>query len=101
MNLRLALAGLLAASPAAFAGDSVDVSGLYEVSTQGTSERLVPGQAGKVTVTIACKEGAHVDDQAPLKFTFTGKGATVEKSTVTYKDQVSKKAAGQKYANPV
>jgi hypothetical protein len=96
----LALCCTLAAA-AASAGDDVDVSRLYEVTTEGSSTRVTAGEKGKLVLSIKSKDGSHISDEAPLKIQVGGKGVTPEKSSLAYKDQVSKKADGQKYADPV
>jgi hypothetical protein len=101
--LSLAAAGLCGLSAAALAGDQPpDVSKLYQVTTDGSSTRLGAGQKGKLVLTIKASEAAHVSDEAPLKISLSGtNGAAPEKATLAYADQVSQKAAGQTYANPV
>lgn len=86
---------------AALAGDDVDVTKLYEVTTDGSSSRITAGEKGKLVLAIRSKDGSHISDEAPLKIQLSGKGVTPEKATLAYKDQVSKKADGQKYADPV
>jgi hypothetical protein len=89
------------APAAALAGDDVDVTKLYEVTTEGSSTRVTSGEKGKLVLAIKSKDGAHISDEAPLKIQVGGKGVTPEKTSLTYKDQVSKKAEGQKYPDPV
>jgi cytochrome c biogenesis DsbD-like protein len=79
-----------------------DVTKLYQVTTDGSTARVAAGQKGKLVLSIKLVKEAHVSDEAPLKITLTGAGgAAPEKATLTYADQISKKAAGEKYANPV
>jgi hypothetical protein len=79
-----------------------DVTKLYQVTTDGSTTRVAAGQKGKLVLSIKLDKAAHVSDEAPLKIALTGTGgAAPEKATLAYADQVSKKAAGEKYANPV
>ncbi len=72
------------------------------MTTDGSTTKVAAGQTGKLVLSIKLDKAAHVSDEAPLKIALTGTGgATPEKATLAYADQVSKKAAGEKYANPV
>lgn len=71
-----------------------DVSSLYEVRTDGTSTTLKAGEQGKVVISIAAKNGAHVSDEAPLKIELSSKDAKLEKSKLTLADSVVRRAEG-------
>ena len=79
-----------------------DVTKLYQVTTDGSTTKVAAGQKGKLVLSIKLDKAAHVSDEAPLKIALTGTGgAAPEKAALAYADQVSKKPAGEKYANPV
>jgi len=94
-------AALAAVIAFAFA-QAPDVTKLYQVTTDGSTTKVAAGQKGKLVLNIKLDKAAHVSDEAPLKIQLSGTGgAAPEKPTLAYADQVSKKAAGEKYANPV
>lgn len=96
----LALAALCGiASCRAQAGD-IDLSKLYEISTEGTTRKLKAGEAGKVVIEIRTKPGAHVSEDAPLRIELTGRELNPEKQKLTLKDSVGEKAPGQEHPNP-
>ncbi|HEY8207550.1 MAG TPA: protein-disulfide reductase DsbD domain-containing protein [Myxococcaceae bacterium] len=100
MKTCLAALSLAFALPAA--AQAPDVTKLYQVTTDGSTTKLGTGQKGKLVLSIKLDPAAHVSDEAPLKIALTGTdGAVPEKATLAYPDQVSKKPADQKYANPV
>lgn len=77
-----------------------DVSGLYEVTTDGSSQKVKVGEKGKLVIAFKTKPGSHVSDEAPLKIEVTSKGAKPEKDKLTLKDSVGKKEAGKDYPDP-
>jgi hypothetical protein len=100
MKTFLAALALALALPAA--AQAPDVTKLYQVTTDGSTTKLGAGQKGKLVLSIKLSPSAHVSDEAPLKIALSGtNGAVPEKATLAYPDQVSKKPADQKYANPV
>src|SRR3954468_2435952 len=101
MKTCFAALALALALPAA--AQAPDVTKLYQVTTDGSTTKLGAGQKGKLVLSIKLlSPSAHVSDEAPLKIALSGSnGAVPEKTTLAYPDQVSKKPAGQKYANPV
>jgi hypothetical protein len=79
----------------------VDVSTLYDVSSEGTSKELKANERGKVVISITAKEGAHVSDEAPLRIELSAKQATLEKQKLTLADSLTKKVEGARsYPNP-
>src|SRR3954470_14881998 len=100
MKTYLAALAFALALPAA--AQAPDVTKLYQVTTDGSTTKLGAGQKGKLVLSIKLSPSAHVSDEAPLKIALSGAGGAVpEKAALAYADQVSKKAADQKYANPV
>jgi hypothetical protein len=92
----------LAALAAFTLGQAPDVTKLYQVTTDGSTTKVATGEKGKLVLSIKLDKAAHVSDEAPLKISLTGTGGVaLEKATLAYADQVSKKPAGEKYANPV
>lgn len=88
------------ATAQALAADAPDVTSLYEVSTDGTSQKVTLGQAGKLVLAIKTKPGAHISDEAPLKIELTGSNVKPEKTKLSRADSVAQKADGQKFADP-
>lgn len=76
-------------SGAAFAAE-VDPSTLYELSTQGSSQKLKAGEQGKFVLEIRVKDGAHVSDEAPLKLAVSGQKVKPGKDKLTLADSVGK-----------
>jgi len=86
--------------PDAAVSPEVDPATLYTVTTEGSSTRLKAGEKGKVVISVVAKEGAHVSGEAPLRIALTGKGATLEKTSLVYADSLTKKTDANKYPNP-
>lgn len=82
------------------AGDDVDPSSLYELSTEGTSTKVKAGEKGVFVLSIKSKAGAHVSDEAPLKLQVKGSQLTPAKSDLTQVDSVVKKEKGQAFVDP-
>jgi len=98
----VALALSLAPAVALAGAEMPDVTGKYKVSTEGSTTQLQAGQKGKLVLSISLSESAHLSEEAPLRIAVSGtNGAAPEKTSLVYADQVSQKAPGQKYANPV
>ncbi len=77
-----------------------DVGGLYEVSSEGSSQKVKAGEKGKLVITFKTKDGSHISDEAPLKIEVASKEAKLEKDKLTLADSVAKKEAGVKYVDP-
>lgn len=92
------LAALAWTSPV-FANE-VDPATLYEVTTEGTSTQVKAGEKGVFVLSIKTKPGAHVSEEAPLKLDVKGTQLTPAKEKLGREDSVSKKAAGQEFADP-
>lgn len=88
------------ASAQVLAADAPDVTSLYEVSTDGTSQKVTLGQTGKLVLAIKTKQGAHISDDAPLKIELTGSNVKPEKTKLSKADSVAQKADGQKFVEP-
>ncbi|AKF81265.1 hypothetical protein SAMN05443572_1097 [Myxococcus fulvus] len=86
------------AAPAS--ADEVDPASLYDVSTDGSSSQVKAGEKGVFVVSVKTKSGAHVSEEAPLKLDVKGTQLTVAKEKLGREDSVSKKAAGQEFADP-
>ncbi|MDC0708366.1 hypothetical protein POL68_07795 [Stigmatella sp. ncwal1] len=96
------IAALWAAAvwPQAYAQDEVNPSTLYEISTEGTSTKVKSGEKGLFVLSIKSKPGAHVSDEAPLKLQLKGTQLVPSKEQLAFSDSVSKKEAGQPFADP-
>ncbi len=90
----IVFAFLVAACSSALAADEVDPRTLYELSTQGSSQKVKSGAKGTFVVEIRNKRGSHISDEAPLKFELTAKNAKLEKEKLTIADAVGKKVPG-------
>ena len=97
--MRLFAALTLVLAPAAFA-EAPDIASLYDVTTEGTSQKLKVGEKGKVVIAIKTKGGSHVSEEAPLRIELASKEAKVEKAKLTLADNVVKKAEGQAHVDP-
>jgi hypothetical protein len=77
-----------------------DVSGLYELTTDGSTVKVKAGEKGKLVLDIRAKSGAHISDEAPLKIELKATGAKVEKEKLAYKDSTGVKKDGVEYPDP-
>lgn len=78
-----------------------DVSGKYEVTTEGTTAKVKAGEKGTVVIAINAKPGAYVSEEAPLKIELSSAAAKLDKQKLTLADSVTKKAEGSKdHPNP-
>ncbi len=89
------LASLLATGVARADEDDVDVTTLYELSTDGTTKQLTPGEKGTFVFSVKTVDGAYISDEAPLRLKLSGKNLTPAKDQITYADSLTKKE-GQK-----
>ncbi|MHB8879208.1 MAG: hypothetical protein ACYC8T_36375 [Myxococcaceae bacterium] len=80
--------------------EKVDPAGLYEVSTQGSSEKVKAGEKGKVVIEIRTKPGAHVSAEAPVKVELKGKNVSLDKEKLTGADSTAKPQPGKEGVNP-
>ncbi len=87
------------AATACFA-QAPDVGALYDVSSEGSSQKVKVGEKGKLVITFKTKDGSHISGEAPLKIELTGKDAKLEKEKLTLADSVTKKEAGKDYVDP-
>lgn len=90
--IALLLTAVLAQSP--------DVSGLYELTTDGSTLKVKAGEKGVLVLDIRAKSGAHISDEAPLKIELKATGAKVEKDKLAYKDSIGVKKNGAEYPDP-
>jgi hypothetical protein len=77
-----------------------DVSALYDVSTDGSSQKVKAGEKGKLVIEFHTKPGSHISGEAPLKIELTGKAAKLEKEKLVGADSVAKKVEGKEYVDP-
>jgi hypothetical protein len=88
-------AAVALASPArTVAADEVDPTTLYELSTQGSSQKVRSGDKGTFVLAIKTKKGSHISDEAPLKFELMGKNVKLQKEKLTIADGVGQKVPG-------
>jgi len=77
-----------------------DVAGLYDVTTDGSSQKVKAGEKGKLVIEFKTKAGSHISDEAPMKIELTGKDAKLDKAKLTLADSIAKKEAGKEYVDP-
>ncbi len=77
-----------------------DVSGLYDLTTEGSTLKVKAGEKGKLVLDIKAKSGAHISDEAPLKIELKAVGAKPEKDKLTYKDSIGVRRDGVEYPDP-
>jgi hypothetical protein len=82
------------------AAEEPDVAGLYEIRTEGSSQKVKAGSKGTFVLAIKTKGGAHISDEAPLKVELSGDKVKPEKAKLGRADSVGKKEAGQEHADP-
>ncbi|MGQ0505666.1 MAG: hypothetical protein ACT4TC_10145, partial [Myxococcaceae bacterium] len=78
----------------------LDPTTLYELSTEGTTQKLKVGESGRFVLAIRTKPQAHVSDEAPLKLELKSTSFKIAKEKQTYADSVTQKAPGEAYAQP-
>ena len=98
MKVIAAICSTLLAS-ACFA-QAPDVAALYDVSADGSSQKLKVGEKGKLVIAFHTKAGSHISGEAPLKIELTAKDAKLEKEKLTLADSVTRKEAGKEYVDP-
>jgi hypothetical protein len=85
----------------AMAEDEPDPKTLYDLSTEGSTEKVKAGENGVVVLWIRAKNGAHVSDETPLKLEASGNHLKVSKNVLTYADSVTRASAGmRRYPDP-
>ena len=77
-----------------------DPSGLYEVSTKGSSDKVKAGEKGKLVIEIRTKPGAHVSAEAPVRVELKGKNVSLDKEKLTGADSTAKPEPGKEGVNP-
>ena len=88
--------------PMAMADGEPDPTTLYELSTEGSTQKVKAGEQGTAVLLIRAKQGAHVSDETPLKLDASGEGVKVTKKTFTYADSVTRASAGmRRYPDPM
>ncbi len=95
--MRTSLLALILVSSGTSLADDVDPASLYELSTQGTTDKVKAGDKGKVVIEIRAKEGAHVSDQAPLRIELKGQHVKPEKEKLVFKDNLAPKGQNDHY----
>lgn len=100
MKLNLCAVLVLLVGHGAMAAEEIDISSLYEVSTEGSSRQVRSGEAGKLVIAIQTRPGAHISEEAPLKIELSCSNVTPAKSTLARTDSVAVKQAGQEFVDP-
>ena len=77
-----------------------DVAGLYDVTSDGSSQKVKVGQKGKLVIEFHTKAGSHISGEAPMKIELSAKDAKLDKEKLTLADSVTKKEAGKDYVDP-
>ncbi len=77
-----------------------DVAGLYDVTTDGSSQKVKAGEKGKLVIEFKTKAGSHISGEAPLRIELQGKDAKLDKEKLTSADSVAKKEAGKEFVDP-
>ena len=77
-----------------------DVTGLYDVTTEGSSQKVKAGQKGKLVIAFHTKAGSHISAEAPMTIALTAKDAKLDKENLTLADSVTKKEAGKDHVDP-
>ena len=77
-----------------------DVAGLYDVTSEGSSQKVKVGEKGKLVIAFKTKDGSHISGEAPLKIELTAKAAKLDKEKLTLADSVTKKEEGKEYVDP-
>ena len=95
----LASIGFALVASACFA-QGPDVAGLYDVTSEGSTQKVKAGEKGKLVIAFKTKPGSHISAEAPLKIELAAKDAKLEKEKLTLADSVSKKEAGKEYVDP-
>jgi hypothetical protein len=88
----MSAAVLLACTGTARADEEVDVSKLYEITTEGSSRKLEPGKPGTFVFSVKTVEGAYISDEAPLRIDLSGKKVKPAKERLTLADSVTRDA---------
>ena len=86
-------------SAACFA-QAPDVAGLYDVTTEGSSQKVKVGEKGTFVIAFKTKDGSHISSDAPMKIEVSGKQVKIGKEKLTLADSVTKKEAGKDYVDP-
>lgn len=78
-------------------GDAPNPADYYTVSTVGSSEKLKPGEAGRVVIEISAIKGAYLEGKAPWKVELKSKGVKLEKDKLALADAKMPKKPDLKY----
>jgi hypothetical protein len=82
-------------------GEEQDLNSLFDIKTDGTTQKVKVGEQGKFVLAIKTKDGSHVSDEAPLKLELSASGVKLEKKKLTYADSLTRKSAGPRYPDPL
>jgi hypothetical protein len=93
----LGLFCLFGAIQPAMAEDEPDPKTLYDLSTEGSTQKVKAGEKGMAVLSIRAKPGAHVSDETPLKLEASGDHVKVTKNLLTYADSVTRASAGTRH----
>ena len=91
---------LVSGAALAAEGQQVDPTTLYELSTQGSSQKVKAGGKGTLVVALKTKNGSHVSGEAPFKIEVSGKGVKPEKDKLTLADAVEKRPVPEGVEDP-
>ncbi len=81
-------------------GQPVDPTTLYELTTQGSSQKIKAGSKGTFVVALKTKNGSHVSGEAPFKIEVSGKGVKPDKEKLSLADAVEKKPVPDGVVDP-
>ncbi len=97
----LGLFCLFGAIQPVMAEEEPDPKTLYDLSTEGSTQKVKAGVNGVAVLWIRAKNGAHVSDETPLKLEASGDHVKVTKNLLTYADSVTRASAGmRRYPDP-
>lgn len=91
---------ILAGAAFAQSGEQVDPKTLYEVTTQGSSQKIKAGGTGKLVLALKNKNGSHISTEAPFKIEVSGKGVQPAKAQLSLADAVQRRAVPGGVADP-
>jgi hypothetical protein len=99
MRFPIVVAAILTLASTALAADP-EATEFYDVTTEGSSQKVKAGEQGQLIISIKAKNGAHVSDEAPLKIELSSPTAALTKSKLSLADSVSAKKEGAPYPDP-
>lgn len=100
LGFAVVLAALQVGAMGSALAQEVNPATLYELSTEGSSQKVRPGAKGIMVVSIRTKPESHVSSKAPFKMELSGKGVKPFKDKVALAEAVSKKPVSEGFADP-